>query len=122
VSASFALGFAIVVSDSDREKAEELAKVYTAALRDLLIHEHTLGGHAEAVDWLDERYDAVPGDARSRRQLAAGQAVFRVNVEAVASTRRAQLGHEPRQDPYSPPPAPPVVAPGGGEVVLDPQE
>ena len=105
--AKFALGLAVVVSARDRRETDDLAKLYTAALRAALLHNQTLGGLAEAVEWVDERYDALPGDRQRRRQLAAGQAVFRVEVHDVVAVKAGPSA--PRQDPYPPYPDPPLA-------------
>lgn len=97
--AKFAMGLAVVVSARDREGTDELAKLYTAACRAILLHHPSLGGLATAVEWVDERYDMLP--SRNRRQLAAGQVVFRVAVSNVAKAKvgpitPSAVGPEPR--------------------------
>lgn len=95
-TAHFAIGLAVVVSARDRATTDELAKLYTAALRAILLQHQSLGGLAQAVEWVDERYDALP-DGKSRRQLAAGQVVFRVQVSNVISGKTGP--RVPRVDP-----------------------
>lgn len=115
-TATFGLGLAVIVQDSTRSKVDELAKLYTAALRTILLQHPSLGGHADAVEWADERYDSVPVEGK-RRQLAAGQAVFRVAVPNVAATGGPRA---PSADPYTPQPDPPQVA--TTEVVVEAKE
>lgn len=97
VTAPFALGLAVVVSARDRASTDELAKLYTAVFRAILLHHPSLGGHADAVEWMDERYDVLP--SRSKRQLAAGQVVLRIVVPNVV--RELAGPSAPRDDPYS---------------------
>lgn len=108
-TAKFAVGLAVVVSAKDSDSTERLAKHYTALLRAIMLHHPDLGGIADAVEWLDEGYDALPSGTR-RRALAAGQCVFRVEVPEVVSMF-AGIRSEPRDDPYAgPPPDDPTVA------------
>lgn len=118
-TADFGLGVAVVVSDRTEEDAQNLAQLYVAALRLLLVQKGRLGGHALATDWIDERFDSMPPDRGARRQLACGQAVFRVSVEAVVA--KSPTGPtEARPDPYVPYPDRPRVA--SAEVELAPRE
>ena len=108
-TATFALGLAVVVSARDAEAVNELAKLYTATYRKLLLDRSSLGGLADGVEWVDERYDALPGDPKRRRQLASGQVVFRVEVPNVVSAGAGPA--TPRTDPYPTPyPDAPQVA------------
>lgn len=110
--AHFSLGLAVVVKR--RERPEELAKLYVATLSSILLHKPSLGGLAEGVDWLDERYDVID----RKRQLAAGQAVFSVEVRDVRGVRSGPGA--PPSDPYTPYPDPPLV--GSTEVVVEAEE
>jgi len=113
--AKFSLGLAVVVEARDQATTDELAKLYVATFRTLLLQHQSLGGHAEGVEWVDEQYDVLP--ARGRRQLAAGQAVFRVDVRNVVTGRTGPQA--PRPDPYPPLPDPPTVA--STDVEVDPK-
>ena len=104
--ARFALGLALVVPPlTDDAATDELAKVYTAVLRTVLLQQRSLGGFAAGVDWEDERYDVLP---TAQRSLAAGQVVFTVSVDAVVAARTGPRGTPP-EDPYGPPPPAPEV-------------
>lgn len=115
--ARFALGVAVVVSASDEKATDELAKIYTAAIRTCLLQQHSLGGLALGVDWEDERYDVLPG--RSRGPLAAGQVVLSVDVEDVVAARSGPRGTPP-DDPYVEPPSAPEVTGATATVVPRP--
>lgn len=111
--AKYDLGVAVVVSAKDQAQTDELAKLYTTAFRLILLQHPSLGGHAAAVEWVDERYDALPGSDR-RRTLSSGSLVFRVEVRDVAASRGGPM--VPRDDPYSPYPDGPVVLTTEGDV------
>lgn len=113
--AKFALGIAVVVSARDRAVTDELAKLYVAAFRAAILHHPSLGGFAEAVEWIDEAYDPLPGRAR---QLAVGQAEFRVEVRDVVAVKAGPSA--PRPDPYTPHEDPPSVV--TTDVTVRPQE
>ena len=107
-SVKWAVGLAVVASAKDAPTTDRLAKIYTGILRAILTHKPDLGGFAEAIEWVDEGYDALPGGKR-RRNLAAGQVIMRVEVkDAVTAFSGPQ---EPRENPYEgPPPDDPTVA------------
>lgn len=115
-TAHFAIGLAVVVSARDRAETDELAKIYTAALRAILLQHQSLGGIADAVEWVDERYDVLP--ERNRRQLAAGQVVFRIQVPNVISGKNGP--RVVRQDPI--PPYPNSVTVVAAEADIEPTE
>lgn len=101
--ASFAVGIAVIVSAKDRAETDELSKLYVTAIRAALLQHPSLGGFADAVEWVDENYDALPagpGGSR-RRQLAAGQVVFRVTVGDVLVSPGGPTA--PRDNPYEEP-------------------
>lgn len=112
--AKFALAVVVIVSARDRAVTDELAKLYTAACRAILLHKPSLGGFATAVEWVDEEYDVLPD--RNRRQLAAGRAVFRVEVPAVVRSKAGPSTPSPA--PETPLPDEPTVT--EPEVDLDP--
>lgn len=103
--ARFALGIAVIVSARDRRVTDELAKLYIAAIRKILLDHPSLGGFARAVEWVDERYDILP--SRNRRQLAAGQVVFRVEVGNVATAKMGPA--TPSEIPSEPPRDDPTI-------------
>ena len=99
--AKFAVGLAVIASAKDEQTTGRLAKWYTAILRAILTHHPDLGGLAEAIEWVDEGYDALPSGKR-RRNLAAGQLVLRVQVPEVVTAYSGL--DEPRENPYQGPP------------------
>lgn len=103
--ALFGLGFAVVVSASDQAASDRLARYYTAAFRTLILQHASLGGFASGVEWVDEAYDLLP--ERDGRTFAAGQSVFRVEVEDVATARGGP--RTPSPDPSVPPPDGPIA-------------
>lgn len=112
--AKFSLGLAVVVSARDRAATEELARVYAATFRNLLLKQR-LGQDfpCEAMEWAAESWDAIPDP---KRQLAAGQLVLRADVRDVSTARAPRL-LVPREDPYeSPYPDGPTVATAGADV------
>lgn len=80
--ARFLIGIAVVVSARTLHETRELAALYTAVLRTVLLQQQSLGGFASGVNWLDENYDDLP--AVDTRSLGAGQAIFAVEVEGLA--------------------------------------
>lgn len=115
---TFALGLAVVVAARDRADADALAKLYVATLGAILLHKPSLGGLAAGVEWTDEKYDALPGDPAKRRQLAAGQAVYTVDVRDIRSGRGAGP-LTPPDDPQAPAPDDPTVT--SAELEIDPR-
>jgi hypothetical protein len=116
-SATFALGFVVIASARDRDTTDTLAMLYTAALRVCLIHRASLGGIASGIEWIDERYDVLPD--RNRRQLAAGRAEFRVDVDDVVGGS-GPSAPDPPDDPTTPIPDPPRVESAEVEVRAEP--
>lgn len=116
-TARFSLGFAVVVAARERESVLALAQDYTAALRNLLLDKGgALGGLGEGIEWLDEDYDPLPGlTSSSGDQLAAGKAVFVVDVPNVAGSRGGPS--TPSPTPNEPQPDWPVVT--SAEVVME---
>lgn len=117
--AAFAVGLAVIASARDRAETEKLAQLYTAACRAILLAKPSLGGFAQSVHWIDEEYDPLP-DPKKRRQLAAGQAVFRVGVEDVSITGQGPAAVRP--NPYAPYPDDPTVKDDGASVVIETKE
>lgn len=98
-TARFALALAVTVSAKDAASTDALCKLYTAALRAILVQHQSLGGLADAVEWVDEQYDVL-SDTRNKRQLAMGQVIFRVQVGGVVSGKTGPM--VPREDPLPP--------------------
>lgn len=91
VTARWALGVGCVVSGQDEANSYELATLYVAAVRMIILQQSSLGGFAEGTNWISERYDALPDiDARS---FTAGVVQFGVDVNNVV---------DPTQGPRQP--------------------
>lgn len=97
--ATWRVGIGVVVGASSIAKAEELAKLYGAAVRELLIQNPGLEGFSEGVIWEDERYDEIPN--QDNLNVAAAAEIFAVEVRGVAN-RRGGTAVTP-DDPYIPP-------------------
>jgi hypothetical protein len=108
IFAVFSLGVAAIVSTAQMADTEELAKLYVCALRTCLIQQRSLGGFASGTEWLDETYDDLPSE--DSRSLGAGQAIFAVEVDAVAQRYHGPLLDTP-QPPYDPVPGDPLADP-----------
>jgi hypothetical protein len=80
--ATWMIGLAVLCSAATQEQTHDQARQMVAALRGLFLQKPSLGGHANGIDWLAERYDDRPWD--DARSLAAGQAHFTVDVLSVA--------------------------------------
>lgn len=60
ITAWWRIEVAIAASAKDRETSNELAKLYGAAIRTLLLQQPSLGGVANAISLVGESYDEVP--------------------------------------------------------------
>lgn len=78
--AEFAVGVGAVVAADTRDHAERLAKLYTLALRALLVQHPTLGNFASGVWWEGDSYSPLPV---SDRILHGGSIQVTVAVEGV---------------------------------------
>jgi hypothetical protein len=105
IDAQWAVGLAAVVSGQDEDNTYELAELYTAALRSLMIQHPGVGGLSTGVTLLSERY--VPLDANGTRTLAAGIVQLGVDVQAVVDS--SQGPSQPSGDVAAVPPEWPVI-------------
>jgi hypothetical protein len=100
--ARWQMGLACICSARTQELSHELAMLYLAAHRAILLQRPSLGGHAAGINWLDENYDDLPLD--DLRSLSAGQAIFTVEVEGVVSGDAGPLSPDqpltPATDPW----------------------
>jgi hypothetical protein len=93
------MGFGIVCSTRYQQESHEMALNYVAAVRTLFIQRPSLGGNANGVVWLDERYDDLTYD--DTRSLSSGQAHFTVEVDNVASAGAGPTKPDvPSDDPW----------------------
>lgn len=119
--ARFRLGVAVFIGARDQEASHDLAGIYVAAIRSILVQHPTLGDVAAGVEWLEESYDDLgtpAGSSPREDQLAAGRVLVAVTMREVV-------------DPYAGPAVPPVdpyVEPDGlvtvssADVVVDSAE
>ena len=82
-NAVWGVGVGVVVAGQDRENTFELVELYTAAVRALLVHHPSLGGFAEGLDWVGERYDELSSD--DIRTIGAGTVQLAVDVTGAQS-------------------------------------
>lgn len=80
--AKFSLGVAVIVSTAYMDATAELAKLYTACCRAVILQHQSLEGFAAGVEWVDESYADL--ESIDTRSLGAGQAVFAVEVDGIA--------------------------------------
>jgi len=82
--AFFSIGIGAFVSADNRINTMRLVRLYTAVARTIMIQKGSLGGFANGTVWLDESY--YPDfDFTDTQTIGVGQAVFEVEVEAVAA-------------------------------------
>lgn len=93
------LGIAVIVQARNKNDVELMCGLYTAAIRAAVVQHPSLGGVAEGVDWVNERYDDLP--STKGRTLAAGQVIFEVEVADVVSAHDGPAAPDP--DPETPP-------------------
>lgn len=82
-SARWGVGVAAVVVGQNRDNTFELTELYTAALRSLLVQHQSLGGFAEELEWLGERYDEL--QSTDLRTIGAGTVQLSVGVTSAQS-------------------------------------
>lgn len=80
-----------VVSTSQQNQTNLVAKIMGAAIRAALLQHASLGGIASGMTWLDESYDDLPDDDVSR-SLGASTLSFRVEVDDVVNWKRGPDG------------------------------
>lgn len=93
--ASWSLGVAVIVSGASRDDTNHLAKLYSAAVRAILLQHPGLADDCRGVTWVDERYDDLPPE--DGRTLAAGQNVFAIEYTNVLNSRLGPAA--PSEDP-----------------------
>jgi len=99
--ARWQMGLGAIVSARTQAESHRLGMLYIAALRALLIQHPSLGGRAAGIVWQDEDYTQLDYD--DIRTLAAGQAMFTVEVEQVAQSGAGPLApdpHDPECEPW----------------------
>ena len=94
----WSIGVGCLASAPDSQAARLNAAIYTAAIRDCLVNNQTLGGLAEGVTWLRESYNLA--EITSDRTLVGGIAEFSVRVASVVTWTSPAT--DPRSDPTPP--------------------
>lgn len=102
VTATWSAGVGCIVSGKDEVSTYNLARIYVAALRTLLLQKSDLGGFAAGVDLVSERYDDL--DSKQLRSLCAGVVQLYVQVNNITDTQLGPLA--PATDPTQPMPDP----------------
>jgi len=102
VTATWSAGVGCIVSGQDEVSTYNLARVYVAALRTLLLQQADLGGFAAGTDLVSERYDDL--DSKQLRSLCAGVVQLYVQVNNITDTQLGPL--DPATDPTKPMPDP----------------
>lgn len=97
--AAFGVGVGIVVADETRDGARALCQAYTAAIRTLLLQQGSLGGFAEASEWLDE--DVTEIGWTTDRSIYGGSVQIAVYVRAASDASAGPL-LPPTPDPTTP--------------------
>lgn len=97
--ATWKLTVVAIVSAIDQVTATDLAGVYGAACRALLVQKPSLGGFANSCVWVDEDYRPI--DADKRRWLSAAASEMHVEVPDVLTTDAGPLAADP--DPLEDP-------------------
>jgi hypothetical protein len=95
--ARWAISVGVIVSASTLDATHELAELYVAAFRQLVLQRPSLDGHANGVTWAEERYDELPFD--DLRSLGVGQVAFEVEVENVVTSNAGPVTPD---DPLEP--------------------
>lgn len=105
-----------MVKGKDRDNTMELAFLYAAALRSILVQQRLPGLNA-STEWTGERYDMLDFD--DGRTLGAAASMFAVSVEDVVDSNQGPV--EPSVDPTAPPGNWPTVDPVKINVWFDPE-
>lgn len=105
-SCAFELAVGAIVNARDQQSANDLAKLYAAAIRTLLLQRGDLGGFANGTVWTKEGYTDTPADYLKIGAIAT--VTFDVIVEGVAVDHGGPLA--PSDDPYLDPGDWPTVA------------
>lgn len=99
VRARWGVSIAATVSGQNVENTMNLAEMYAAAIRTLILQQKSLGGFAEGTDWRNEAYDEVTAD--DSRTMCIGIVEMTIEVRGVADTTQGPL--VPPVDPTADP-------------------
>jgi hypothetical protein len=92
------IGVAAFVSARDQNSTNQLAKVYAAAVRGIILQKPDCGGVAFHTEWMDESYDDIfiPEDERT---ISTGVGFFEVAVDSVLDKRGGPRTYPFIEDP-----------------------
>lgn len=107
IDARWSAGVGAIVSGQNENNTYQLAQLYGAALRTMLLQQSSLLGFAIGTVFVSERYDELPQKAATRN-LAAAVLHFGVDVRRISEPQRGPVA--PREDPTQPPAAWPTVS------------
>lgn len=102
--ATWVVGIGVVVSARDKRSTGNLAKLYAAVVRALMMQQQSLGGIGMGSTWRHETYTDIPAD--DERTLGACQVIFEVECGDVVSQSKGLPA--PPEDPYTDPDWPTV--------------
>lgn len=98
-SAMWIVNMGVAVSGQDRENTMELAEMYAAALRTIMLQRRSLGGFAQGVEWVGEGFDELDRD--DVRTLCVGYVQFLVDVAGIVDIYQGPT--DPPVDPTDDP-------------------
>lgn len=96
--ADFAVGIAVIVKADSRQNANDLAKIYAAATRKILVKYGSLGGFAAGIDLGGESYDAI--SPKLLDVSSAGTVAFTVRVPAIVNDLLGPAQPDPDPTPF----------------------
>lgn len=113
LGAGWGLGINISITHPSQRQADDLARLYAAAVRGAIMQHRGigLGDLGAKVRWLDEGYGSIPGP--QKRTRAQGENVFAVEVEQVLNWQLGPKGEPPDLDDV------PIDNPEITDVVVD---
>jgi hypothetical protein len=84
-AAVWSIGVAAIVAAKDEVTTREVARIYGAAIRAIMLHHQIYGSLklGAGTTWLDESYDDIPELAS--RSLQAAQLIFTIRVDDVVT-------------------------------------
>lgn len=82
---------------STPDAVRDLADYYTAAARAIFLQHQDLGGMADGITWLGEKYNDAPDPFR--RSVASGNVLLEVEVDDAVTAAAGPVGPDPIPDP-----------------------
>jgi hypothetical protein len=97
------------VTARSEHRARELAQIYTAAARTIMLQKGTCEGFGEANVWMDEGWDAGPIPNQRSRSMGVGVTTHRILVPDVATALAGPTGPDALPDPLEEYPDLPII-------------